>query len=188
MASIDDLFRKSTTPSSSISTTNKRKFPDHTQSPAYKSAKISTNGTPHTTTVEDGDDANVEAGPSLPPTETDDAAEDDDDEEGRFFGSGVSADTRQALDYVEGTMDGELGAGEEEVIDAAWLRRMAVGFERRITRNAELRARFEAEPEKYVGLLFSCYLYFVAGLGRLSVRWFMELWLILSFWLQVYDI
>ncbi|ERF72562.1 hypothetical protein EPUS_02844 [Endocarpon pusillum Z07020] len=151
MASIDDLFRKSTTTtSSSISITNKRKFPDHTLSPTYKSAKISANGTPHTSTIEDGDDAHIEAGPSLPPTETDNAAEEEDDEEGRFFGSGVSADTRQALDYVEGAMDGELGAGEEEVIDAAWLRRMAVGFEKRITRNAELRARFEAEPEKFM--------------------------------------
>ena len=166
MASIDDLFRKSTT----TTTTNKRKFPDHTLSSAHKSAKISTNGTPHTPTIEDGDDADIEAGPSLPPIEIDNAVEEqDDDEEGRFFGSGVSADTRQALDYVEGAMDGDQGAGEEEVIDAAGLRRMAVGFERRITRNAELRARFEAEPEKYVGLLFSCYLYFAAGLGRLSV-------------------
>ncbi len=188
MASIDDLFRK---PTSSMSTTNKRKFPDHTSSSAYKSAKTSTNGSPYRPTVEDSDDAAIEAGPSLPPTETDNAAEEDeedDDEEGRFFGSGVSADTRQALDYVEGAGNGEQEAGEEEVIDVAWLRRMAVGFERRITKNAELRARFEAEPEKYVGLLFSCNVSFAAGSMWSSVRWFMELWLILSFGLQVYDI
>ncbi len=169
MASIDDLFRK---PTSSISTTNKRKFPDHTSSSAYKSAKTSTNGTPHTPTVEDSDDADIEAGPFLPTTETDTAAEEeeDDDEEGRFFGSGVSADTRQALDYVEGAGNGEQEAEEEEIIDAAWLRRMAVGFERRITKNAELRARFEAEPEKYVGVLFSCNLSFAAGSTSSNVR------------------
>jgi beta-catenin-like protein 1 len=146
MTSIDDLFRKP----SSVSTSNKRKFPDppiFSSSSTHKSAKLTTNGSPHTATVEEDDDADIAAGPSLPPEIDNDT---DADDEGRFFGSGVSADTRNALDYVE-SVEGEDGMAEE-LIDTAWLRKMAVGFERRITRNAELRTRFEGEPEKYVGL------------------------------------
>lgn len=149
MTSIDDLFRK---PASSSSAGNKRKLPEpptHLQSSASKSAKLTTNGNSNTPTFED-DDADVAAGPELPP-ETDDA-DADEDEEGRFFGSGVSADTREALDYVEGVVGDDPA---DEVIDVAWLRKTTLGFERRITRNAELRARFEGEPEKYVGLHFS---------------------------------
>jgi beta-catenin-like protein 1 len=144
MRSVDDLFRK---PSSSVATGSKRKFPEPPASPSpssYKSAKVTTNGSPHAPTAED-DDPDAEAGPELPP-------ENEEDEEGRFFGSGVDKGTREAMDYVEG-VDGE-DAVAEEVIDAAWLRKMAIGFERRITRNAELRSRFDGEPEKYVGLPF----------------------------------
>ena len=154
MTSVDGLFQN--LPSSSVSTGSKRKFPEPPNLPpptAYKAVKVSTNGTPHTPTVED-DDPDVAAGPE-PLPETDEA---EGDVEGRFFGSGVSADTRNALDYVEG-VDGDDMA--EEVIDGAWLRRMAVRFERRITRNAELRTRFEGEPEKYVGLLVH-FLFFTA--------------------------
>jgi beta-catenin-like protein 1 len=141
MTSVDELFRKPST--SSVSTGNKRKLsePQIPIASSYKSAKVSTNVSPHTPTVED-DDVELAAGPELPP-------ETDEDEEGRFFGSGVSANTREALDYVEG-VDGEDEVAEE-VVDVAWLRKMAVGFERRITRNAELRTKFEQEPEKYVG-------------------------------------
>jgi beta-catenin-like protein 1 len=150
MTSVDDLFRKPPS-TSSVSAGSKRKFPGHTSNTNfYKSAKVTTNGTPRKSAVEDenGDenDDDIAAGPSLPP-------ETDEDEEGRFFGSGVSADTRDALDYVEGA-DGEGDTVAEEVIDGAWLRKMAVGFERKINKNAELRARFEGEPEKYVRLAF----------------------------------
>jgi beta-catenin-like protein 1 len=162
MTSIDDLFSK---PSSSVSTSNKRKFPDPSifssspSSSTHKSAKLTTNGSPHTPTVEEDDD-DIAAGPSLPRGTENDA---DADDEGRFFGSGVSADTRNALDYVE-SVEGEDGVAEE-LIDTAWLRKMAVGFERRITRNAELRTRFEGEPEKYVGLAP-----FRSSLARLELR------------------
>lgn len=87
-----------------------------------------------------GDDEDIAAGPA-PPSEA------DEDEDGRFFGSGVSADTRQAMDYIEG-VDGQGVLAEDEVIDGAWLRRMVVGFERKINRNAELRAKFDGQPEK----------------------------------------
>ena len=37
---------------------------------------------------------------------------------------------------------------QPEKIDRAWLRKFALGFERRISTNAELRAKFESEPER----------------------------------------
>jgi beta-catenin-like protein 1 len=37
-----------------------------------------------------------------------------------------------------------------EKIDLTWLRKIALNFERRISKNAELRAKFEDEPQKYV--------------------------------------
>ena len=168
MTSVDELFRKPATSSSSpLPTGSKRKFPESaipstSTIGTHKSAKRTANGTPYTPTVEDeaanndaGDDDDIAAGPALPPSD----AEDEDEEGGRFFGGGVSADTREALDYVEGldaagSGSGEGGQEEEEMIDVAWLRRMAVRFEKGINRNAELRGRFEAEPEKYVYSLF----------------------------------
>ena len=37
-----------------------------------------------------------------------------------------------------------------EKIDASWLRKLALNFERRISKNSELRAKFENDPQKYV--------------------------------------
>ena len=36
----------------------------------------------------------------------------------------------------------------EEKFDAAWVRRFALNFERKISKNAELRAKFESDPQK----------------------------------------
>lgn len=160
MTSIDELFRKpsTTTPPTTLPTGHKRKFPQPANPSSsinntHKSAKRTVNGTPHTATVEDeaGRDAeaddDIAAGPLLPPSDAEEEEEEEDEDGGRFFGGGVSADTREALNYVEAGA-GEGGQEEEEVIDVAWLRRMAVQFERGINRNAELRGRFEGEPEK----------------------------------------
>lgn len=97
-----------------------------------------------------------EAGPAAPPPEDDDAEgdygpdmppDDDDDEEGgRFFGSGVTAQEAQVLDYLDGT-EAELAP---EKRDVAWLRRTALGFEKKISRNAEQRAKFEDDPSKFI--------------------------------------
>lgn len=38
-----------------------------------------------------------------------------------------------------------------EKIDSAWLRKLALNFEKRITKNAELRAKFEGDPQKFMG-------------------------------------
>ena len=44
--------------------------------------------------------------------------------------------------------------GEEivpEKIDSAWLRKLALNFEKKITKNSELRAKFEGNPQKFMG-------------------------------------
>lgn len=94
---------------------------------------------------EQEDDDDIEAGPSLP---TDDIEEDlDEDDEGRFFGSGVSKTEREVLDFIDKNEVEE----SVEKIDLPWLRRTAINFERKINKNAELRAKYEDEPMKFVG-------------------------------------
>ena len=163
MASIDDLFRKPNAAS-------KRKLEDPTKAfsnaLSNKSAKLadgssprsSTNGS-HDATTSNGsngkaafvqdeqseDEDDVEAGPTLPPEDVED--EDGDDEDGRFFGGGVTKQEREVIDYIDKNETGEV----EEKIDATWLRRTAITFERKINKNAELRAKYENEPMKFVG-------------------------------------
>lgn len=93
----------------------------------------------------------MEAGPSAPP---DDEEEEDygpdipDDEEGRFFGGGISKDESEILDYMDGQESADIAP---EKIDVAWARKLALNFEKRISKNAELRAKFENEPQKFMG-------------------------------------
>ena len=137
MTSIDDLFKKPFLPSTNGGT--KRKFEDQDAQAAYKSARLD-----HASVEDAPEDDDMEAGPSLPPKE-----DDDEDEEGRFFGSGTNQHTAAALDFVERADD----EGEEykaEKIDSAWLRRLGLSFERKINKNAELRAKYESEPAKFV--------------------------------------
>lgn len=113
-------------------------------------------------TVEDGEDDDIEAGPELPPDE-----DDANDEEGRFFGGGINSDTAEVLDFIEEREkedtsvksiysnklcgnDTHLTFQKAEKIDTAWVRRLALNFERKITKNSELRAKFENNPQKYV--------------------------------------
>ena len=51
------------------------------------------------------------------------------------------------MDYVDDADDGPA----QEKIDNAWLRRTALNFEKHISKNAELRAKFEDEPHKFIG-------------------------------------
>jgi beta-catenin-like protein 1 len=108
----------------------------------------------------------MEAGPDMPPDENDEEGQED--EEGRFFGGGITRHTRDVLDFVDEQDQDESvksivvihGHGREadwvcqkpEKIDIAWLRRLALNFEKRISKNAELRAKFEGTPQKYVGI------------------------------------
>jgi beta-catenin-like protein 1 len=145
MTSIDDLFKKPNLPIGS----SKRKFEAPDAQQAYKATKVSDTSSPHANgnaSVEDApedDDDDMEAGPSLPPDD-----DEGDDEEGRFFGGGVTGETAQALDYLD-QQDGE--DYKEEKIDSAWMKRLTASFERKIAKNAELRAKFESEPTKFMG-------------------------------------
>ncbi|MCJ1403856.1 hypothetical protein MMC11_007079 [Xylographa trunciseda] len=145
MASTDDLFKRPTIPS------QKRKL-NATKDPneIYKSIKLNGNGNVRAngqTTVEDEleDDEDV-AGPELPP-DMDEPIEND--EEGRFFGGGITTDTAEVLDFID-ERDHEATAKPEK-IDSAWVRKLALNFERKISKNAELRAKFESEPQKFMG-------------------------------------
>lgn len=44
---------------------------------------------------------------------------------------------------------------QPEKFDAAWVRRFALNFERKISKNSELRAKFENDPQKYAKILRS---------------------------------
>lgn len=146
MSSIDDLFKKPHLPS------NKRKLEPITDpSQVYKSAKLATNGDAKgkgRATVEDADDNedDIEAGPELPPEDEVDFG--DEDEEGRFFGGGMDEATASAMSYVD---KAEEAVAAPETIDSSWLRKLALNFEKRISKNAELRAKFEEEPQKFMG-------------------------------------
>ncbi|GAB1213889.1 hypothetical protein ATERTT37_003042 [Aspergillus terreus] len=147
MTSVDELFKK---PSSAASA--KRKL-DATKDPneLYKAAKLEANGDVKSKgkapMVEDEVDDDGEAGPELPPDF--DAEEDvpDDDEEGRFFGGGMDRQTAQAMQYIDQQDQGEAAP---EKFDTAWLRRFALNFEKKISKNAELRGKFENDPQKFM--------------------------------------
>lgn len=97
----------------------------------------------------------MEAGPS-PPSEGDEEGdygpamppEEDDEEGGRFFGGGVTAQEARVLDYLDDTTIAPDLAPEK--MDIAWLRRTALSFEKKISRNAEQRAKFEDDPAKFI--------------------------------------
>ncbi|KAL8635445.1 MAG: hypothetical protein Q9228_007060 [Teloschistes exilis] len=181
MASIDDLFKVSlalrldcsdaglTVKQKPWPPSNKRKF-EYTHDPkaVYKVTKVDANGNAKsngTATVEDlPEDDDMEAGPAPPPDESDEII---DDEEGRFFGGGITSDTADVLDFIDKQDEGHdevrksvqdyrgkrLTSCQQnpEKIDAAWLRKLALNFERRISKNSELRAKFEHDPQKFMG-------------------------------------
>ncbi|KAL2359298.1 hypothetical protein RJZ56_007856 [Blastomyces dermatitidis] len=143
MASIDDLFKKPLLPS------KRKSEPLRDASALYKSAKVDANGvvsSSRAAAVEDAPDEDNQVGPELPPDFNPDK-DILDDEEGRFFGGGISRDTAGALDFVEKLDQGDT---RPEKIDSAWLRRLALNFEKKISKNAELRAKFENEPQKFM--------------------------------------
>ncbi|KAL9613140.1 MAG: hypothetical protein Q9167_002305 [Letrouitia subvulpina] len=139
MSSIDDLFKKPNLPN------KKRKFEiDHDPKAAYKATKLSTGHDVKTNgqvTVEDEEQDDTAAGPELPPDEDDPV-----DEEGRFFGGGITTNTANVLDFIDERDKDDVEKSEK--IDAAWVRKLALNFERRISKNNELRAKFEDDPQK----------------------------------------
>ncbi|GES57755.1 DUF1716 domain protein [Aspergillus terreus] len=147
MTSVDELFKK---PSSAASA--KRKL-DATKDPneLYKAAKLEANGDVKSKgkapMVEDEVDDDGEAGPELPPDFDPEEDVPDDDEEGRFFGGGMDRQTAQAMQYIDQQDQGEAAP---EKFDTAWLRRFALNFEKKISKNAELRGKFENDPQKFM--------------------------------------
>ncbi|KAK0751347.1 Catenin-beta-like protein [Schizothecium vesticola] len=101
--------------------------------------------------------ADVEAGPLPPASPSSDygpaapESEDEqgDDADGRFFGGGISASERAVLDFMDDPSNLP-PTTDSSAIDLAWLKRTALAFEKRITRNAELRARFESDPPRFI--------------------------------------
>ncbi|KAF7671103.1 hypothetical protein GT037_010884 [Alternaria burnsii] len=143
MTSIDDLFK-------SANGSAKRKFEnpneaDPTQS--YKSAKLDANGDVKgavQASVADEDDED-EAGPSLPPDFEEGPGDDD---EGRFFGDGLDENARDAMEYID-AQDGD-DAIREEKYDVPWVRKLALNFEKKVNKNASLRAKYEDDPTKFM--------------------------------------
>ncbi|KAL1982961.1 hypothetical protein VTN96DRAFT_648 [Rasamsonia emersonii] len=149
MTSIDDIFKK---PAVGGSGSAKRKLePVKDPNELYKAAKLETNGDVKSKgkapAVEDGEEESEVAGPELPP----DFDQEDvpDDEEGRFFGGGMGRQTAQAMEYLD-QQEKERGEVAPEKFDTAWVRRLALNFEKRISKNAELRAKFENDPQKFM--------------------------------------
>ncbi|KAL2887923.1 Beta-catenin-like protein 1 [Ceratocystis lukuohia] len=140
MASIDEIFNGAKTSGS-----KRKNEAIRDPNEIYKAARTG-NTTPRHSQADDND---VEAGPALPPGDDEDIGpaipeDDDDDEEGRFFGGGISKNEQEVLDYVQGD------DAPVENIDEPWLRRKVIALEKHINKNAELRARFEGEPQKFI--------------------------------------
>ncbi|KAL1612890.1 hypothetical protein SLS60_001120 [Paraconiothyrium brasiliense] len=143
MTSIDDLFK-------GTGSAVKRKFENPSEADptqAYKSAKLSSNSDakrPVNVSVAE-EDNEEEAGPTLPPDFED---EEGDDEDGRFFGGGLDEDAKDAMDYLD-AQDGEEVIGEEKY-DLSWLRKVTLNFEKKVNKNASLRAKYEDDPTKFM--------------------------------------
>ncbi|KAK7415071.1 hypothetical protein QQZ08_012447 [Neonectria magnoliae] len=147
MASVDDIFM-------SAGICSKRKLdPIRDPNEIYKSAKVNANGSSRHSQVDDAEPSedDDEAGPAPPPEDGDNDDFGPDlppaDDEDRFFGGGITKQESEILDYVD-EADARIAT---EKIDAAWLRKTALNFEKRITKNAELRAKFEDDPQKFIG-------------------------------------
>lgn len=136
----------------------------------YKATKIGPNGDVKSSgkaPVNDEDSMeDIEAGPAMPPEQDEEEAGPEDDE-GRFFGGGITKNTTAVLDFIDDQDKDasvrlsnhpdetslELSRHQKpEKVDIAWLRRLALNFERRISKNAELRAKYEGTPAKYVSV------------------------------------
>ncbi|RYP45606.1 hypothetical protein DL768_008085 [Monosporascus sp. mg162] len=153
MTSIDELFKTS-------GVGNKRKLePLRDPNQVYKSARLTPEGHSSRQARVDDErpDEDIEAGPAPPPGDSAEDGDygpelppdDDDDEEGRFFGGGITAQESEVLDYMNEN-DESAAPAVPDKFDAAWLRRTALNFEKRISKNAELRAKFEAEPQRFI--------------------------------------
>lgn len=114
---------------------------------AYKSAKLD-NGDGGSRVITISDDEEGGADQPLPADFFDPTPEQEDEEGGRFFGGGVNKEQAEILDYVD-EREREAGDVGTEKIDVGWLRKTALAFERKISKNAEMRGKFEDDPHKF---------------------------------------
>ena len=106
-----------------------------------KAAKLSDDDDALFASRDDNEVGDVER--TEPPSKVQEAAP---DEEGRFFGGGVSKATTDVLDFID-TRD---QSDAVETVDSAHVRKLALNFEKRISKNAEMRAKYESNPQKYM--------------------------------------
>ncbi|RVD86952.1 uncharacterized protein DFL_005202 [Arthrobotrys flagrans] len=145
MSAFESLFKKPAIPPSN---TKKRKLEPPIESPndRYKANRVELNGKgkARNAAVEDApdDDVDMDGNENF----TAEADEDIEDEEGgRFFGGGITQREKEILDFMEDEDD----QGPEK-IDLHYLRKLALNFEKKITKNAEMRAKFEDDPSKFM--------------------------------------
>ncbi|KAK8029929.1 hypothetical protein PG993_011220 [Apiospora rasikravindrae] len=132
MTSIDELFK---------GVGSKRKLdPISDPSQVYKSARLENEEDTEAGPAPPPEDEEGDYGPTLPPED-----EEGDDEEGRFFGSGITSEQREILDYVDG-----VDIPAEQKIDLPWLRKTSLNFEKLVSRNAQQRAKFPDDPAKFI--------------------------------------
>ncbi|OJJ34387.1 hypothetical protein ASPWEDRAFT_42381 [Aspergillus wentii DTO 134E9] len=145
MTDTNDLFKKPL-----LTGSGKRKFePVQDPNELYKAAKLESNGDVKSKgkapMVEDEEEDDGMAGPELPPDF--DSEDVPDDEEGRFFGGGMEQKTAEAMQYIDQQEEGDVAP---EKFDSTWVRRFALNFEKKISKNAELRGKFENDPQKFM--------------------------------------
>ncbi|KAK6338653.1 hypothetical protein TWF696_009464 [Orbilia brochopaga] len=153
MSGFESLFKKPALPPTSKNLKRKLEPPIESPNDRYKATRIELSGKGKArTTVEDAPDDDDTRDTAMDTSADGDsfaaeADEDIEDEEGgRFFGGGITEREKEILDY----MDDEVDDPGPEKIDAAYLRRLAVSFERKINKNAEMRAKFEDDPAKFM--------------------------------------
>ncbi|KAK6344802.1 hypothetical protein TWF718_006756 [Orbilia javanica] len=145
MSAFESLFKKPAIPPSNI---KKRKLEPPVESPndRYKAnrVEVSGKGKSRNAAVEDAPDNDVDMDADA--NFTAEADEDIEDEEGgRFFGGGITQREKEILDF----MDDEDDQGPEK-IDLPYLRKLGLNFEKKINKNAEMRAKFEDDPSKFM--------------------------------------
>ncbi|RAL04322.1 beta-catenin-like protein 1 [Aspergillus ibericus CBS 121593] len=146
MTSIDELFKKPSSAASAKRKLNSARDPTEFYKAAKLDAEDDVKSKGKAPMVQDeGDEEDDYAGPELPPDF--DAEDIPDDEEGRFFGGGMERQTAQAMQYID---QNEEADAAPEKFDVAWLRRFALNFEKKISKNAELRGKFENDPQKFM--------------------------------------
>ncbi|CCG83061.1 Putative uncharacterized protein [Taphrina deformans PYCC 5710] len=72
----------------------------------------------------------------------------DEDEDDRFFGGGLTTEQADALDYLDANDKEDYGPAVS--LDLSGLRKLAARFEKAITKNQKMRARYADEPTRFL--------------------------------------